>query len=167
MNDNTRGVPDVLSTAVLWEKGSKFEDFAVGQVFIHHWGRSVTKPDNIQFATLTLHYNPLYFNTEFAKAHGHPQLVVVPMLVFNTVLGLSVEALSEGGGAFLGADQLRFHRHVYVGDTLTARSTVVDIRESKSQPDRGIVTWHTEGLNQDGELVVDYRRANFKLKRGH
>ncbi|WP_163271783.1 MaoC family dehydratase [Chelativorans alearense] len=165
MNNKTDVVPDFIEKAVLWEKGSAFEDFSIGQIFEHHWGRTITEGDNALFTTLTLHYNPLYFNAEYARAHGHPGVVVAPMLVFNLVLGLTVEELSEGGGAFLGADNLTFHTSVYPGDTLTARSTVVDMRESKSRPDRGIVTWHTEGINQRGELVVDYRRANFKIKR--
>jgi acyl dehydratase len=96
------------------------------------------------------------------------------MLVFTTVFGLSVEDLSEAGGLFLGVDSLKFHRRVYPGDTLVARSTVVDKRESQSRPDHGIVTWHTEGflLEQSsadsGEQirVVDFRRSNLIPKRG-
>lgn len=165
MSSQTKDAPAFLEKAVLWDKGSKFEDFSVGQVFEHHWGRTINAADNSIFTTLTLNYNPHYFNAEYAKAHGHPDVVVAPMLVFNLVLGLTVEELSEGGGAFLGADELTFHLPVYPGDTLSARSTVVDVRESKSRPDRGIVTWHTEGFNQHGKRVLDYRRANFKLKR--
>ncbi len=82
------------------------------------------------------------------------------MLVLCIVVGLSVEDLSEAGGPFLGIDELTFHRAVHPGDTLTARSTVVEARESQSRPASGIVTWHTEGLNQRDELVVDYRRTN-------
>ncbi len=70
------------------------------------------------------------------------------MLVFNTVFGLSVEDLSEGGGPFLGVDACTFVKPVYVGDTLIARSTVLNARESKGQAGYGIVTWHTVGTNQ-------------------
>src|SRR5689334_3613671 len=157
--------PPFLAKAVKKTRGNAFEDFTVGQVFEHHWGRTINEGDNSLFSTLTLHFNPLYFNAEYAKAHGHPNVVVNPLLVFNTVLGLTVEDLSEGGGAFLGAEALTYHAPVYPGDTVTARSAVVDIRESKSQPDRGIVTWHTEGFNQHGKLVIDYRRSNFKMKK--
>jgi itaconyl-CoA hydratase len=82
-----------------------------------------------------------------------------------TVVGLSVEDLSEAGGPFLGMEDCTFHRPVYPGDTLTARSTVVEARESESRPNVGIVTWHTEAHNQRGELVVDYRRTNLVAKR--
>ena len=147
-------------------KGHKFEDFTLGHVFQHHWGRTINEGDNSLFSTLTLSYNPLYFNAEFAKAHDHPGVVVNPLLVFLTVFGLSVEDLSEGGGLFLGVDALTFCQPVYPGETLTARSTVVDIRESESRPDHGIVTWHTEGFNERGERVIDFRRTNLIIKRG-
>src|SRR6185295_19574051 len=96
---------------------------------------------------------------------GHPGIVVNPMLVWLMVFGLSVEDNSEAGGLFLGTDGLAFHRDVYPGDTLTARSTVTDMRESDSRPDQGIVTWHTEGHNQRGELVIDFHRTNLIAKR--
>lgn len=158
---------EVMTTrAKKWPKGNKFEDFAVGQVFEHHWGRTINEGDNSLFSSLTLSYNPQYFNAEFAKAHGHPGIVVNPLLVFLTAFGLSVEDLSEAGGLFLGVDALTYHEPVYPGDTLTARSTVTDTRESGSRPDHGIVTWHTEGFNQRGERVIDFRRTNLIIKRG-
>jgi itaconyl-CoA hydratase len=154
-------------------QGHLYDDFELGQVFPHHWGRTLNEGDNSLFTTLTLSFNPLYFNAPYARAHGHPRVVINPMLVFLTVFGLSVEDLSEAGGLFLGVDQLTFHRRVYPGDTLIARSTVVDKRESQSRPGSGIVTWHTEGFlldpalgnSADGELVVDFRRSNLVPKR--
>jgi acyl dehydratase len=147
-------------------KGNSFEQFTVGRVFEHHWGRTLNEGDNSLFTTLTLGYNPLYFNAEYARSNGHPGVVVNPFLVLCTVVGLSVEDLSEAGGPFLGVDELTFHRPVYPGDTLTARSTVVSARESGSRPGFGIVTWHTEGFNQRGEFVIDYKRSNLARKRG-
>jgi itaconyl-CoA hydratase len=155
-------------------KGHLYDDFEVGQVFAHHWGRTLNEGDNSLFTTLTLSFNPLYFNAPYARAHGHRQVVINPMLVFLTVFGLSVEDLSEAGGLFLGVDQLTFHRRVYPGDTLIARSTVVDRRESQSRPESGIVTWYTEGFlfdlprgtSANGERVVDFRRSNLVPKRG-
>jgi acyl dehydratase len=149
----------------LLRKGHAFEEFSVGRRFLHHWGRTITESDNTIFTTTTLAYNPLYFNEEYARAAGHPSVVVNPMLVLCTVVGLSVEDLSEAGGPFLGVDDLTFHRALYPGDTLTAESTVVAARESDSRPEFGIVTWHTEGRNQLGELVVDYQRTNLVAKR--
>jgi acyl dehydratase len=153
-----------LSAFALWPKGRSYDDFEVGQTFEHHWGRTITEADNVLFSTATLAYNPLYLNAEHARADGHPGAVVNPMLVFTTVFGLSVEDLSEGGGPFLGVEALTFHRPVYAGDTLNARSEVVDKRESASRPNAGIVTWWTEGLRGD-EVVIDYRRSNLVYKR--
>jgi acyl dehydratase len=147
-------------------KGNRYEEFEPGQVFQHHWGRTINEGDNSLFTTLTLSYNPLYFNAEYARALGHPGTVVNPMLVFLTVFGLSVEDLSEAGGLFLGVDGLSFWQPVYPGQTLTARSKVVEKHESGSRPDSGIVTWHTEGFNERGERVVDFHRTNFVAKKG-
>jgi itaconyl-CoA hydratase len=156
---------DLREAAVRWPKGNQYEDFELGQVFQHHWGRTINDGDNSLFSSLTLSYNPLYFNTEFARGHGLDGILVNPTLVFLTVFGLSVEDLSEAGGLFLGVDDLEFEGPVMPGDTLTARSTVVDMRESESRPESGIVTWHTEGFNQRGERVINFRRSNFVVRR--
>lgn len=156
---------DFRERAVLLTKGNRYEDMTEGRVFEHHWGRTITDGDNAAFTTQTLSFCPLYFNEPYAQSLGHPMTVVNPLLVFNTVFGLTVEDLSEGGGPFLGVDDCEFLADVYVGDTLTARSTVVAARDSKGQPAFGIVTWHTEGFNQHGEKVVDYHRTNLVRKR--
>jgi acyl dehydratase len=146
-------------------KGNSLEAFTEGARFEHHWGRTLTDGDNALFTTATLAYNPLYYNAEYARERGHPGVVMNPMLVLCTVVGLSVEDLSEAGGPFLGIDDLTFHGPVYAGDTLTASSVVVSARESGSRPEYGIVTWHTEGRNQRSEMVVDFKRTNLVAKR--
>jgi itaconyl-CoA hydratase len=163
--------------AVTRWRGTRFEDFRQGQSFEHHWGRTMTAADSITFTTLTLSYNPLYFNREFALSQGHPDLVINPMLVLLTAIGLSVEDLSEGGaprarqaavdpgsrrmaGGFLGIDDCTFARPVYPGDTLRVRSTVSAVRQSASRPGSTIVTWHSECLNQHDQVVADYHRSN-------
>ena len=158
------GDPD-LASFPLARKGRQFEDFTEGQTFDHHWGRTLGESDNTLFTTLALRFTPIYFNAERARADGHPGIVVDPLLVLCTVVGLSVEDLSEGGGPFLGVDEVEFHRPVYPGDTINARSTVLSKRDSESRPTFGIVTWRTEGRNQKGDLVVSYRRSNLVVKR--
>ncbi len=154
-------VPEFMQKAEFWGKGNRISDFVEGKEFEHHWGRTINAGDNSLFTTLTQMYNPLYFNAGYAQAEGHPGIVVNPLLVFNTVLGLSVEDLSEGGlGPFVGIGDLKFHRPVYEGDTLSARSVVINNRESSSKPGAAIVTWKTEGVNQHGEVVVEYVRSN-------
>ena len=156
---------DFRDRARIMHKGNRFEDMTVGRVFEHHWGRTINEGDNSTFTTQTLSFCPLYFNEPYAQSLGHKKVLVNPMLVFNTVFGLSVEDLSEGGGPFLGVDQCQFTGDVYVGDTLTARSEVVSARESKGNPNFGIVTWHTEGFNQHQDQVVSFQRTNLVRRK--
>ncbi|GAA5234999.1 MaoC family dehydratase [Verticiella sediminum] len=151
--------------AVLAEKGNVFEDFEIGRVFDHHWGRTLRHSECALFATVNLHFNPLYFNVEYARALGHPDTPANPQLVFCAVFGMSVQDLSERGGAFLGVDDLSYHEPVYPGDTLTARSTVVGLRESGSNPTLGIASWKTEGFNQHGRCVISFTRTNMVQRR--
>src|SRR3546814_12467092 len=88
------------------------------------------------------------------------------MLVFAIVFGLSVEDLSERGGAFPGVDDLSFARPVHVGDTLTARSTVMALRESKSDRHSGLATWLTEGFNHHGPRVHVITRSTQVTRNG-
>jgi len=158
-------IEEIRARAITMHKGNRFEDMSVGRVFEHHWGRTLTDGDNVAFTTQTLSFCPLYFNEPYAQSLGHRTILVNPMLVFNTVFGLSVEDLSEGGGPFLGVETCEFVADVYVGDTLTARSEVISARESKGNPNFGIVTWHTEGFNQHGHCVVSFDRTNLVRKR--
>jgi itaconyl-CoA hydratase len=158
-------VQDFRSRAVTRLRGYFYEDFEIGRVFKHHWGRTINEGDNSIFTTLTLNSTPLYFNAEYARAHGHPNVQINPMLVFTTVFGLSVEDLSERGAAFLGVDDLTYHCPVYPGDTLTASSTVVSRRLSEKNRAQGIATWHTEGFNQHGVRVIDFKRTNLIYRR--
>jgi acyl dehydratase len=151
----------------LWPKGHFYEDFEVGQIFAHHWGRTILESDNAVYSCSTLNYNPLYVNRMFARDAGHPDIVCNPMLAFLVVLGLSVEDLSEKhGGAFLGVDALAYHRPVYAGDTLTATSIVTAKRESRSRPAAGIVSWETRGMNQELAPVLSFHRTNLVARRG-
>lgn len=150
----------------VWHKGHFFEEFAPGQTFDHHWGRTLRESDGVLFNSMTLSYNPLYGNDEYARRLGHPRAPLNPYLVFLTVLGLSVEDTSEKeGGAFLGVEYVSFLAPVYPGDTITSHTEVVAVRESASRPDAGIVSWRTEGLNQRGERVLEYTRTNLVARR--
>lgn len=146
-------------------KGRWFEDFEPGMVLRHKYGRTVTRDEAIAFATQTMNYNPLWFNAAFAEAEGHPDIVVCPWFVFNLVLGMSVEDVSEQATALLGYGDMTFHRDVYPGDTVTAESKVVETRDSKSKPDQGILTVETTARNQRGETLLTYRRSNLIRRR--
>lgn len=161
-------LPPELHDAPVWERGSYFEDFEEGQVLHHHWGRTFTETDVMIFSSVTLSYHPATFNHAYATRHGLGATVPA-MLLFCTVLGLSVEDLSEKGGAFLGVDSLVHHRPVRLGETVLARSEVIDVRASRSRPTQGIVRWHTQGFVEapnGEEVVIEYDRANLLPRRG-
>ncbi|MBB3085529.1 MaoC family dehydratase [Geodermatophilus sabuli] len=162
---NEKDTPDLDSFPVI-AKGKKYEDFTLDQTMAHHWGRTLTQADNVAFSTATCAWLPLHLNVEYARSQGHRDMVVNPMLVLCTAVGLSVEDLSESGGPFLGIDDCVFLRPVYPGDTITARSRVVAMRTSASKPGVGIVTWHTTASNQHGEPVVELVRTNLVAARG-
>jgi len=122
------------------ERGRYYEDFNVGDVYRHHWGRTLTEGEARLFATATMSAVPLYFNVLHAQALGHESPPVHPLLVMNVVFGMTVEDLSEQAIAHLGYWSMRFPSWVYPGDTLISSSEVLDKRESGSKPDRGIVT---------------------------
>lgn len=136
------------------------EEHTVGRRFDHHWGRTLLAAESFAFSTQMLAFQPIYFNEEAAQAAGHEHCPIHPMLVFGTVFGLSVEDLSESGGAFLGAEDVEFLTDVQPGDTLYASSVVIDARTSDSRPGKGIVTWETTGRDQHGTEVLRYRRTN-------
>jgi len=155
---------DYKGKAVFWQRGNLYEDFEIGQTMTHHWGRTITESDTLSFCTLLMQFNPLYLNRDYAKAHGHPDIVVNPHLLFNVVLGLSVEDCSEIGGPFLGVYDLTYDRPIYPGTTVVARSVTVEKRLT-SNPENGVVTWRTEGFDSDGKRIVGFRRANLMRLR--
>lgn len=146
------------------ERGHYFEDFEVGRIFKHHWGRTISDGDNSIFTSVTMNFNPIYFNREYARSLGFRDVVVNHMLVLNMVFGLSVEDLSERAIAHLGYEKLKFLETVYPGDTLTSQSEVLSKRET-SRPDRGVVKFRTTGFNQDGKKVIEYERPVLIRKR--
>lgn len=159
-------LPEELVGAPVREKGRWFEDMRVGDRFDHHWGRTITRTDVILFSTLTHAHDPVTFNAEYARSIGMED-VVPAALVFGVVFGLSVEDLSERGGAFLGVDGLRYHRPVRIGETLTSHSEVLETKASASRPGQGIVTWRTTGMLQGDapEPVVSFTRTNLIMRR--
>src|SRR6476646_1132253 len=156
--------PD-FDTFVPAVKGNQFEDFTVDQELTHHWGRTLTESDNVVFCAATCNWHPMYTNVEFARARGLSGTPLHPMLVLCTAVGLSVEDLSECGGPFLGIEDCTFRTPVCPGDTRTAHSQVLDKRTWESRPGVGIVTWHSEGRNPHGDVVVDFTRSNLVQSR--
>ena len=146
--------------------GKYFEELDVGMVFEHQPGRTVTETDNLLFTALTMNPQPLHLDAEFAKGTQHGRILVNSIFTLGLVVGLSVGETTLGTTiGNLGFDETTFPNPVFVGDTITARSRVVDRRESKSRPDRGIVMFEHEGVNQRGEVVVRCRRGAMMMRR--
>lgn len=145
--------------------GLCYEDFDEGRILKHHWARTFTESDLVGYSAMTMQYNPIYFSEPHAKAMGYEGILVHPMFVFATAIGLSVEDLSEAGGPFLGVEDVNFHGTVYAGDTIHAHSVVLNRRMTRSRPGWGVVEWHTSAHNQKGQLIIDFKRRNLSRER--
>lgn len=145
--------------------GRYYEDFEVGDVYRHPMGRTITETDNIWFTNLTMNTNQMHFNAHYAERSTFGKYLVNSGLTVAMVLGLSVGDVSQNGMANLSWDEIRLTHPVFVGDTLYAESLVIDKRESKSRPYAGIVSVKTRGLNQNGDVVVTWRRSVMVYKR--
>jgi itaconyl-CoA hydratase len=145
--------------------GRYYEDFEVGDVYRHPLGRTVTETDNIWFTNLTLNTNQVHFNQHYAARSPFGRPLVNSCLTLSLVVGLSVSDLSQNAMANLGWTDIVLPHPVFAGDTLYAESRVLEKRESASRPQAGIVTVQTRGLNQDGAVVISYKRTFMVYRR--
>ncbi len=140
--------------------GRVLEDFVVGDVYRHWPGKTITEADDHLFCMLTMKHYPLHTDAYFAAEETpHGRNVVVGNLVYSLVLGMSVPDVSGSAIANLEVESLVHARPTFHGDTIYAESTVLEVRPSRSKPDRGIVRVETRGYNQRGEEVCSFRRA--------
>ncbi len=145
--------------------GKYFEEMEIGMTFEHHPARTVTETDNLLFSTMTLNPQPLHLDAEFAKGTLHGKILVNSIFTLGYVVGVSVGDTTLGTTlGNLGFEKTTFPNPVFIGDTIRARTIVVDKRESKSKPDRGIVTFRHEGINQRDEIVCDCTRLGMIIK---
>jgi acyl dehydratase len=146
--------------------GKYFDDLDVGSTFTHQPSRTVTETDNLLFTVLTLNPQPLHLDAEFARSAQHGQILVNSIFTLGLVVGLSVGDTTLGTTlGNLGFDKTTFPRPVFIGDTITSHTKVVGKRESASKPDRGVVTFEHQGINQRGEVVCSCLRGAMMLRR--
>jgi acyl dehydratase len=146
--------------------GKYFEELEIGAVYQHQPSRTVTETDNLLFTALTMNPQPLHLDAEFAKTTQHGKVLVNSIFTLGLVVGLSVGDTTLGTTiGNLGFDETTFPNPVFIGDTITARTTVIEKRESRTKPDRGVVIFEHEGLNQRGETVVRCRRGAMMMRR--
>ena len=134
--------------------GKFYEELDIGMEFHHEPSRTVTETDNLLITALTLNPQPLHLDAEFAKDSIHGQILVNSIFTLGLVVGLSVGDTTLGTTfGNLGFDKTTFPNPVFIGDTITVSTKVIAKRESRTKPDRGIVTFEHRGINQRGELV--------------
>jgi itaconyl-CoA hydratase len=146
--------------------GRYFEDYAVGDVYRHPFGRTINEADNTWFTLLTLNTNQNHFNADFAARAPYGRMIVNSGFTVALVLGLSVVDMSQNALLNLGWTDIKLTHPLFVGDTVYAESIVTETRESKSRPYAGIITMRTRGLNQDGEEIVSWVRSVMIYKKG-
>jgi acyl dehydratase len=139
--------------------GRYLDEFAVGDVYKHWPGKTITESDNNLFSLLTMNHNPLHLDAEYMKSHQHGRILVAGPLIFGIAVGLSVPDTSGKAIANLAYDQIRHHAPVFVGDTVYAETKVLDLRRSSSKPDRGTVAVETTVYNQEREKVLSFQRT--------
>ncbi|SMC46256.1 MaoC family dehydratase [Novosphingobium sp. B1] len=139
--------------------GRFFDQWQVGDRIEHEIRRTVTETDNLLFSTMTHNPQPLHIDLEAAKASEFGQILVNGTFTFALMVGLSVGDTTLGTlVANLGYDKLVMPAPVFIGDTMRATSEVIELKESRSRPNAGIVTFRHELINQRGEVVCQCLR---------
>jgi acyl dehydratase len=146
--------------------GKYFDELAVGHVFRHEPGRTVTETDNLLFSALSMNPQPLHLDAEFARGTEFGQRLVNSLFTLALGVGLSVSDTTLGTTiGNLGFEKVEFPKPVFIGDTLRAETEVLALRESRSRPGQGIATFEHRAHNQRGELVMRCQRAALMRKR--
>jgi len=146
--------------------GRYFEDFEPGDIYYHPLGKTVTDTDNQWFTLLTQNTAKVHFDHVASSQTEFGRPLVNSTFILALVTGQSVIDLSFNVMANLGWDEVRLPAPVFDGDTIYSRSKVLEKRTSRSRPNVGIVTVATEGFNQDGIVVISYRRTFMVYRRG-
>ena len=147
--------------------GRVYEEFAVGDVYEHRPGRTISEADNTWFTLLTMNQHPLHFDAAYAAKTEFGRPIVNSCLTLSIVAGMSVADVSQKAVANLGWTGIKLAEPVFVGDTIYAESEVLATRESASRPTQGVVTVRTTGKKADGTVFMTYERTILVPKRGH
>lgn len=141
------------------EIGRVYDDFAIGHVYEHRPGRTITEADNVWFTLLTMNQHPLHFDAAYAAGTEFGKPLVNSCLTLAIVSGMSVADVSQKAVANLGWSKVELTAPVFVGDTIYAESEVLSKRPSGSRPGQGLVTVRTRGLKADGSVFMTFERT--------
>jgi acyl dehydratase len=146
--------------------GRYYDEWQVGDRIVHELHRTVTETDNLLISTLTHNPQPLHLDAEYAAGTEFGRIVVNGTFTFALMVGISVGDTTLGTlVANLGYDKLVMPRPVFIGDTLRGETEVVELRDSKSRPEAGLVTFRHRMFNQRGEEVCSFLRTALLKKR--
>ena len=138
--------------------GKYFEDYIKGDIYKHWPGKTITNSDNNLFCLLTMNHHPLHIDKKYSEGTQHKQILAVGTLVFSIVTGMTVSDISGKAIANLDYEKITHNAPVFIGDTLYAETEILEVRESRSKPNRGIIYVETKALNQHKEKVLTFRR---------
>ena len=148
--------------------GKYYNELSVGMKIKHSNGRTVTEMDNVMFSMLTMNTQPLHSNEDFASKTQFGQRIVNGIFTLGLVTGLTVPELTEGTIiANLGYERVVHPNPLFRGETVYAESKVLEMRESKSKPNVGIVRLKHWGKKPDGTVVVEFERTAMFLKKAN
>ncbi len=147
--------------------GLYFEEFEVGQLFRHALHRTLTEADNVFFSALTHNPAALHLDEEYCREHSEfGTRVVNSAFTLGLMVGISVSDTTLGTTvANLGWDEVRFPRPLFHGDTIRVETEVLELRDSKSRPQNGIVIFAHRAFNQKSELVASCKRSALMLRK--
>ena len=147
--------------------GRSYEQWRLGDTIRHPIRRTVTETDNLLMSALTHNPQPLHIDADYAAGTEFGRIVVNGTFTFALMIGLSVGETTLGTlVANLGYDKLVMPKPVFIGDTLHVETEVVGLRDSKSRPDAGIVTFAHRAINQRGEVVCACTRTALLRRAG-
>ena len=136
------------------------EEFEVGQTFDHPIRRTITETDNVLLTTMTHNPAALHLDADYMKSTEFGKPLVNSCLTLSLMVGISVNETTHGTAvANLGMDEVRFPKPLFCGDTLRIESEVLELRDSQSRPDNGIVVFAHRAFNQDDVLVGECKRS--------
>ena len=139
--------------------GRFFEEFNVGDVYLHWPGKTITQSDNNLFSLLTMNHHPVHLDANYAAQQQHGKVLVVGTYVFSLVVGQSVRDVSGKAVANLNYESIEHLSPSFIGDTIYSKSTVLSKRISASNPNRGIVKVRTEAWNQHEQPILSFERS--------
>lgn len=147
--------------------GNYYEDFVVGEEIKHSLSKTIFESDNNLFCLLTMNNHPVHTNIDYATKNQHGKILVVGTLVFSLAVGITVPDISGKAIANLGYEDIKHLAPTFLNDTLYVRSKILDKRESKSKPDRGIIYVESIAYNQNGIDVLSFRRHVLIKKKNY